>query len=62
MGLRKRGLSGISSNNWLDTSDDGECDSGSQHHKDGMSTGIATLYAICCFLPHNVQKVQKQAA
>ena len=39
MGPRKRGISGISSNNWLDTgyfSDDGECDAGSQHHPQGQ--------------------------
>ena len=30
--------------------------------KDGMSGGIAALYAVCCFLPHNAQKVQRQAA
>ena len=45
MGPRKRGISGISSNNWLDTSDDGECDAGSQHHPQGWD-----VYRDCCTL------------
>ena len=27
-----------------------------------MSAGIIALYIVCCFLPHTVQKVQRQVA
>ena len=45
MGPRKRGISGPSSNNWLDTSDDGQCDAGSQHHPQGLD-----VCRDCCIL------------
>ena len=30
--------------------------------KDGLAAAMAAIYAVCCFLPHQVNKVRRQAA